>query len=76
MREITSEIIEPIAVLSESDTSGWRKELNVISWNGRPPVYDIRSWSPEHDRSGRGVTLTDKEMNVLTAAMQGRKGGV
>ena len=71
MREITSEIIEPIAVLSESDTSGWRKELNVISWNGRPPVYDIRSWAPEHDRSGRGVTLTDEEMNVLTAAMQG-----
>lgn len=76
MREITSEIIEPIAVLSESDTSGWRKELNIISWNGRPPVYDIRSWSPDYGRSGRGVTLTDEEMNVLTAAMQGRKGGV
>ena len=47
--DFSYEIVEHIAVLSTSKT-GWTKELNLISWNGRTPKYDIREWSPEHMR--------------------------
>mgnify|MGYP000891219208 FL=1 len=46
MAEFKYEIVEKIAVLSES-SKGWRKELNLISWNDRDPKYDIREWSPD-----------------------------
>lgn len=41
--------------------TGWAKELNVVSWNGGVPKYDIRDWSPEHDRMTRGITLFEEE---------------
>lgn len=64
MADFTYEIVEEIAVLSES-TKGWRKELNKISWNGGVPKYDIRDWAPEHEKMGKGVTLTDEEASKL-----------
>ncbi|WEZ08570.1 YdbC family protein [Priestia flexa] len=68
MAEIKFEIIETIAVLSESP-KGWKKELNLISWNGREPKYDIREWSPEHEKMGKGVTLSDEEVKKLKEAL-------
>lgn len=68
LAEIKYEIIETIAVLSES-TKGWKKELNLISWNGREPKYDIREWSPEHEEMGKGVTLSDEEALKLKEAL-------
>ncbi|EAC3779555.1 hypothetical protein MY47_04610 [Listeria monocytogenes] len=64
MANIEYEIIEEIGVLSEN-TRGWRKELNKVSWNGRPPKYDIRDWSEDHEKMGKGITLTDEEAEVL-----------
>lgn len=58
------EIVEEIGVLSEN-AKGWRKELNKISWNGAEPKYDIRDWAPEREKMGKGVTLTEDEMNKL-----------
>ena len=52
------DIVEEIGVLSEN-AKGWRKELNLISWNGATPKYDIREWAPEHEKMGKGVTLTE-----------------
>ncbi|MBC8924695.1 hypothetical protein IAI17_43600, partial [Escherichia coli] len=52
MANIEYEIIEEIGVLSEN-ARGWRKELNKISWNGRPPKYDIRDWSEDHEKMGK-----------------------
>lgn len=72
MKEITNEIVEHLATLSTSP-SGWAKELNRVSWNGSPPVYDLRKWAPDYGKCARGVTLNDNEMNILLAAMQGRK---
>ena len=60
MAEIKFEITEHIAVLSESP-KGWTKELNLISWNGREPKYDIRDWSPNHEKMGKGVTISKEE---------------
>ena len=54
------EIIEEIGVLSTSP-KGWQKELNRISWNGAEPKYDIRDWAPDHEKMGKGVTLTEEE---------------
>lgn len=62
--DIKYEIVKEIGVLSES-AKGWRKELNLISWNGAEPKYDIREWAPEHEKMGKGVTLTAEEANKL-----------
>ena len=53
-----------IGVLSES-SKGWTKELNVISWNGANPKYDIRDWAPDHEKMGKGITLTEEEAAKL-----------
>ncbi len=64
MDELNFEILEEIGVLSESQ-KGWRKELNLISWYGSTPKYDIRDWAPNHEKMGKGVTLTVEEVEVL-----------
>lgn len=64
MAEIKYEIIEKIAVLSES-AKGWKKELNLISWNGRDPKYDLREWAPDHEKMGKGITLSKEEIIEL-----------
>ena len=58
------DIVEEIGVLSEN-AKGWRKEINLISWNGAAPKYDIREWAPEHEKMGKGVTLTKEELETL-----------
>ena len=58
------DIVEEIGVLSEN-AKGWRKELNLISWNGAAPKYDIREWAPEHEKMGKGITLTKEELETL-----------
>ncbi|EMF0164245.1 YdbC family protein [Enterococcus hirae] len=63
------EIIEEIAVLSENN-KGWRKELNLVSWNGRPPKFDLRDWAPEHEKMGKGLTLTNEEFEALQKAIE------
>ena len=64
MADITFEIVEEIGVLSEN-ARGWRKELNLVSWNGAAAKYDIREWAPEHEKMGKGVTLTADELEKL-----------
>lgn len=68
MAELKYEIIESIAVLSESP-KGWTKELNLISWNGRDPKYDLRDWAPEKEKMGKGITLSKEEMKKLQKVM-------
>lgn len=64
MVEFTFEIEEKLLVLSEND-KGWTKELNRVSFNGAPAKYDIRSWSPDHTKMGKGITPTNEEFDVL-----------
>ena len=64
MADIKYEIVEHIGVLSEN-AKGWKKELNLISWNEREPKYDIRDWDQEHEKMGKGVTLRKDEISVL-----------
>lgn len=64
MSDIKFEIFKNIAILSTS-TSGWRKELNLISWNDREPKYDLRDWSADHSKMGKGITLSKEELLAL-----------
>ena len=64
MAELKYEIIQNIACLSE-EKSGWTKELNLISWNENEPKYDIRAWSEDHSKMGKGITLSKEELSVL-----------
>ena len=69
MREIQYEIVKEIAVLSTGD-SGYTKEINLISWNGKEPKYDIRSFSPNREKCGKGITLNADEAEALLKALQ------
>ena len=59
--ELKFEITEELGILSENE-KGWRKELNLVSWNEREPKYDIRDWNPSHERMSKGITLTRKKL--------------
>ena len=69
MKEIQYEIVKKIAVLSMSD-SGYTKEINLISGNGNEPKYDIRSFSLNREKCGKGITLTADEAAALLKALQ------
>ena len=69
MADNTFEIVEELGVLSTS-AKGWTKELNLVSWNGRPPKYDIREWSPDHEKMGKGLTFSEEEMAALAKLLK------
>lgn len=69
MRDIQYEIIKEIAVLSTSE-GGYTKEINLIAWNGNEPKIDIRSFSPNREKCGKGITLTADEAAALLEALQ------
>jgi hypothetical protein len=68
--EIKYEIKDTVGKLSQSP-KGWSKELNLISWNGKEPKYDLREWAPEHEKMGKGVTLTLDELKELKDLLNG-----
>lgn len=63
-KELKYEIINQIGIISTS-ASGWNTELNRVSWNGAEPKYDLRSWSPDHSKMGKGITLSESELTSL-----------
>lgn len=69
MAEFTFSIEEKLLVLSTND-KGWTKELNRVSFNGAEPKFDIRTWSPDHTKMGKGITLTNEEFQVILDAFR------
>ncbi len=69
MDDIKFELIQKIGVLSKS-ASGWTKELNLMRWNDQEPKYDLRDWSPDRQRRGKGVTLTREELMALKELLE------
>ncbi|GAB2024798.1 YdbC family protein [Lactovum odontotermitis] len=63
------EIVEHLIELS-STASGWTKELNRVSWNGAEPKYDLRAWSPDHQKMGKGITLSTEEFAKLVKELK------
>lgn len=68
--DFSFEITERFGSLAEAK-SGWNTELNKVSWGGRPAKYDIRSWSPDHEKMGKGITLTEEELAALKKILDG-----
>ena len=64
MADLQFDVAKHFGVISE-EKGGWKKELNMVSWNGRAPKFDIRDWSPGHEKMGKGVTLTRDEAAKL-----------
>lgn len=70
MADIKYEIKQQIGILSQSP-KGWNKELNLISWNGKSAKYDLRDWAPEHEKMGKGVTLSAEDLRALRDLLNG-----
>ena len=62
--DFSFKIVKELGVLSTSKT-GWNMELNTVDWNNRGEKYDLRSWAPDHQKMGKGVTLTKEEIVKL-----------
>ncbi len=69
MAHVEYEIIKPIGVLSEA-ASGWTKELNLVSWNKGAAKFDLRTWSPDHRQTGKGLTLDAAEAEILCTLLK------
>ena len=63
-RDFTYEIKKTLATV-KSDSDGWNLELNLISWSGRKPSYDLRKWSDNHEKMGKGISLSEEELETL-----------
>ena len=69
MAEIKYEIVQKIAVLSQRPR-GWERQLNLISWNEGEPKYDIRDWSPDGSRMGKGISMSAEELGALKGILE------
>jgi hypothetical protein len=69
MADISFEINKAIGKIADG-RGGWNKELNLVSWNGRPPKFDLREWAPDHSKMGKGVTFTRDEAKTIVELLQ------
>ena len=69
MAEFKYEVTQKLGILSKSK-SGWTREINLISWNGAEPKYDIRDWSPDHEKMGKGISLSADEIDKLKIILE------
>ena len=67
--DISFEIKEQLGILSVNTKNAWQTELNLVSWNDKEAKYDIRPWSPTHEKMGKGITLTKEELMALRATL-------
>lgn len=67
--EVTFEVVEEVAVLSEGK-NGWSKQVNLVSWNGGKPKLDIRDWNEDRSKMGKGLTLSYEETQLLKNVLE------
>lgn len=67
--EFTFIIKEHLGVLA-TFTTGWKKEVNVVEWNGNAGKIDVRDWSPSHEKMSKGITLHKEEAKKLEQALK------
>ena len=63
-RDFHFSIVRQVGVLAEAG-KGWKKEVNLVSWNDRPAKLDIREWDENHVKMTRGITLNAEETSIL-----------
>lgn len=64
LADIKFEIINKLGVLAEG-AKGWKKEVNIMSWNNRKAKIDVRDWDEAHSKMGKGITLSKNELKAL-----------
>ena len=64
MADFKFEIKKNLGILSEN-SKGWKRELNIISWNSKPAKIDIREWDEPHEKMGKGITFSKEEFKGL-----------
>ena len=68
MSEVSFIIHKHLGVLHEvrfGDGIGTR-EINIVSWNNRPPKIEVRDWNSDHTRMSKGIgTFTNEEAEQL-----------
>ena len=69
MAGINCEIRRHVAVLSMNEKTGWKREANIVSWNGGSEKLAIRDWSPDHVKMSKGITLNESESRELSQAL-------
>ena len=69
MEDFKYEITQELGVLSESK-SGWTREINLVSWNGAEPKFDIRDCAPGHETMGKGIALSSEELEKLKTILE------
>ncbi len=69
MAEFKFEITKKLGVLSTTK-AGWTKEVNMVSWNGKPEKLDIREWDPAHEKMAKGLTFTAEEIEKLKEILE------
>ncbi|RRG18476.1 hypothetical protein D3P96_00360 [Weissella viridescens] len=69
MAELKFDILEQFGTLSTSK-SGWELQLNFVQWGDNQPKFDLRTWSPDHKKMGKGITLNHDELVKLQEAIE------
>ena len=66
--DINYEVVKHFGCLT-SEEGKYNKELNLISWNGNEPKFDLRPWKIDDETGERkmmkGITLTSEEIEAL-----------
>lgn len=68
--KVTVNIVEHLGVLGQYGKDSL--EANIVSWNEKPAKLDIRKWDADHDRCGKGITLTENEAKLLLEILKAR----
>ena len=71
-KEIKYEVIKKIGTLDSDSTMP--KELRIVSWNGNPEKYDLRSWRTDKDGNevcGKGLNMDYEELASLYEILKG-----
>lgn len=69
MADLKFEILQEFGTLSTSK-SGWELQLNFVQWGDNQPKFDLRTWSPDHKKMGKGLTLNHDEIVKLSAVLE------
>lgn len=64
MADFKFDIKKNLGTISES-AKGWKREVNVMTWNNKKAKVDIREWDEAHEQMGKGITLNKEELKQL-----------
>ena len=64
MADFKFDIKKNLGTISEN-SKGWKREVNVMTWNNKKAKIDIREWDEKHEQMSKGITLGKEELKQL-----------